>query len=148
MRCGPRARRSQAQKAPPRRSGGAEAVATGNNDWRPTNNDENLRAALCVATPTIRVCCAAFGSSRDTRKIGGTPMRAFIGQQRYLCKDRGLSFTNTPARGKPLALKAAAVLLYISGGAPGRVGVRAKKHQRNGSPLLGHTDYSCPSRLV
>src|SRR5829696_880328 len=37
------------------------------------------------------------------------------GQQRYLCKDRGLNVTNTPARGKPLALKAAAVLLYVSG---------------------------------
>ena len=37
------------------------------------------------------------------------------GQQRYLCKDCGLNFTDTPPRGKPLALKAAAVLLYISG---------------------------------
>src|SRR3712207_9237736 len=37
------------------------------------------------------------------------------GQQRYLCKDCGLNFTNTPSRGKPLALKAAAVLLYVSG---------------------------------
>src|SRR4051794_37411614 len=37
------------------------------------------------------------------------------GKQRYRCKDCGLNFTNTPARGKPLALKAAAVLLYISG---------------------------------
>src|SRR3954454_18025574 len=37
------------------------------------------------------------------------------GQQRYLCKDCCLNFTNTPARGKPLALKAAAVLLYVSG---------------------------------
>ena len=37
------------------------------------------------------------------------------GQQRYLCKGCGLNFTNTPTRGKPLALKAAAVLLYISG---------------------------------
>ena len=37
------------------------------------------------------------------------------GQQRYLCKDCGLTFTNTPPRGKPLALKAAAVLLYVSG---------------------------------
>jgi transposase len=32
-------------------------------------------------------------------------------KQRYLCKDCGLNFTDTPARGKPLALKAAAVLL-------------------------------------
>src|SRR5215208_8329511 len=37
------------------------------------------------------------------------------GKQRYLCKSCGLNFTNTPARGKPLALKAAAVLLYVSG---------------------------------
>src|SRR5947209_17983425 len=36
-------------------------------------------------------------------------------KQRYLCKDWGLNFTDTLARGKPLALKAAAVLLYISG---------------------------------
>ena len=36
-------------------------------------------------------------------------------KQRYLCKGCGLNFTNTPARGKPLALKAAAVLLYVSG---------------------------------
>src|SRR5690349_21431497 len=37
------------------------------------------------------------------------------GKQRYLCKDCGLSFTDTPPRGKPLALKVAAVLLYVSG---------------------------------
>src|ERR687897_2991085 len=37
------------------------------------------------------------------------------GQQRSLCKGCGLNFTNTPARGKPLALKAAAVLLSVSG---------------------------------
>ena len=37
------------------------------------------------------------------------------GQQRYLCKDCGLNFTDTPPRGKPLVLKAAAVLLYVSG---------------------------------
>ena len=37
------------------------------------------------------------------------------GQQRSLCKGCGLTFTNTPARGKPLALKAAAVLLDVSG---------------------------------
>src|ERR1044071_5939047 len=36
-------------------------------------------------------------------------------KQRYLCKGCGLNFTNTPPRGKPLALKAAAVLLYVSG---------------------------------
>ena len=37
------------------------------------------------------------------------------GQQRSLCKGCGLNFTDTPPRGKPLALKAAAVLLYVSG---------------------------------
>src|SRR3954454_22829946 len=36
-------------------------------------------------------------------------------KQRYLCKACGLNFTDTPARGKPLAMKAAAVLLYVSG---------------------------------
>ena len=35
------------------------------------------------------------------------------GQQRYLCKGCGLTFTDTPTRGKPLALKAAAVLLDV-----------------------------------
>ena len=37
------------------------------------------------------------------------------GQQRYLCQGCGLNFTNTPPWGKPLALKAAAVLLSVSG---------------------------------
>jgi hypothetical protein len=37
------------------------------------------------------------------------------GKQRYLCKACGLAFTDTPARGKPLAMKAVAVLLYVSG---------------------------------
>ena len=37
------------------------------------------------------------------------------GKQRYLCKACGLNFTDTPARGKPLAMKAAAVRLYVSG---------------------------------
>ena len=37
------------------------------------------------------------------------------GQQRYLCKDCGLNFTDTLPRGKPLAMKATAVLLYVSG---------------------------------
>ena len=37
------------------------------------------------------------------------------GKQRYLCKGCGLNFTDTPLRGKPLAIKAAAVLLYVSG---------------------------------
>ena len=37
------------------------------------------------------------------------------GKQRYLCKGCGLNFTDTPAPGKPLAVKAAAVLLHVSG---------------------------------
>src|SRR5215218_5477453 len=37
------------------------------------------------------------------------------GQQRYLCKECGLNFTDTPPRGKPLALKAVAVVLDVSG---------------------------------
>src|SRR5215203_4966984 len=37
------------------------------------------------------------------------------GKQRHLCKDCGLNVTDTPARGTPLALKAAAVLLSVSG---------------------------------
>ena len=36
-------------------------------------------------------------------------------KQRYRCKDCGLNFTDTPPRGKPLALKAAAVLLSVRG---------------------------------
>src|SRR3954447_7826817 len=36
-------------------------------------------------------------------------------KQRYRCKACGLNFTDTPSRGKPLALKVAAVLLYVSG---------------------------------
>jgi hypothetical protein len=34
-------------------------------------------------------------------------------QQIYLCNSCKLNFTNTPACGKPLALKATAVLLYV-----------------------------------
>ena len=37
------------------------------------------------------------------------------GKQRYRCKACGLNFTDTPPRGKPLALKIVAVLLYVSG---------------------------------
>jgi len=34
------------------------------------------------------------------------------GQQRYRCKACGLNFTDTPTRGKSLALKVAAVLAF------------------------------------
>ena len=44
------------------------------------------------------------------------------GKQRYLCKSCGLNFTDTPASGKPLAMKAAAVLLYVSGLSMNRTG--------------------------
>jgi len=37
------------------------------------------------------------------------------GKQRYRCRACGLNFTDTPPRGKPLALKVTAVLLYVSG---------------------------------
>lgn len=37
------------------------------------------------------------------------------GKQRYRCRACGLNFTGTPPRGLPLAMKAAAVLLYLSG---------------------------------
>src|SRR5215212_2864682 len=35
------------------------------------------------------------------------------GKQRYRCKACGLNFTDTPPRGKPLALKVAAVVLEL-----------------------------------
>ena len=37
------------------------------------------------------------------------------GHQRYRCKACGRSFTRTPARGKPPAMRALAVLLYALG---------------------------------
>ena len=55
------------------------------------------------------LCCKRCGSARHVKN------GLMRGKQRYLCKECGLAFTNTPARGKPLALKAAAVLLYVSG---------------------------------
>ena len=55
------------------------------------------------------VCCKRCGSAKYVKN------GLMRGKQRYLCKACGLSFTDTPARGKPLALKAAAVLLYVSG---------------------------------
>jgi transposase-like protein len=41
------------------------------------------------------------------------------GRQRHLCKACGRSFTATPARGKPPAMKALAVLLHAPGDAQG-----------------------------
>jgi transposase len=57
----------------------------------------------------MEVRCKRCGSAKHVKN------GLMRGKQRYLCKDCGLSFTDTPARGKPLALKAAAVLLYVSG---------------------------------
>ena len=53
--------------------------------------------------------CKRCGSDEHVKN------RLMRNKQRYLCKGCGLNFTDTPARGKPLALKAAAVLLYVSG---------------------------------
>ena len=53
--------------------------------------------------------CKRCGSERQVKN------GLMRGQQRSLCKDCGLNFTDTPPRGKPLALKAAAVLLSVSG---------------------------------
>ena len=44
------------------------------------------------------------------------------GKQRYRCKSCGLNFTDTPAPGKPLAMKATAARLYISGLSMNRTG--------------------------
>ena len=57
----------------------------------------------------MEVCCKRCGSAKHVKN------GLMRGKQRYLCKTCGLTFTDTPARGKPLALKAAAVLLYVSG---------------------------------
>ena len=53
--------------------------------------------------------CKRCGSERQVKN------GLMRGRQRYLCKECVVGFTGTPARGKPLALKAAAVLLYVSG---------------------------------
>ncbi len=57
----------------------------------------------------MEVCCKRCGSAKHVKN------GLMRGKQRYLCKTCGLAFTDTPARGKPLAMKAAAVLLYVSG---------------------------------
>src|SRR4051794_33278778 len=46
---------------------------------------------------------------------GDEQSRMANGHQRYRCKACGRSFTATPARGKPPAMKALAVLLYALG---------------------------------
>src|SRR5215204_3896378 len=57
----------------------------------------------------MELCCKRCGSDEHVKN------GLMRGQQRYLCKACGLNFTDTPPRGKPLALKVAAVLLYVSG---------------------------------
>ena len=57
----------------------------------------------------MELCCKRCGSAKQVKN------GLMRGKQRYLCKACGLTFTDTPPRGKPLALKAAAVLLYVSG---------------------------------
>jgi transposase len=57
----------------------------------------------------MELCCKRCGSAKQVKN------GLMRGQQRYLCKGCGLNFTDTPPRGKPLALKAMAVLLYVSG---------------------------------
>ena len=53
--------------------------------------------------------CKRCGSGEHTKN-------GFMrGKQRYRCRACGLNFTATPPRGKPLALKVTAVLLYVSG---------------------------------
>ena len=44
------------------------------------------------------------------------------GHQRYMCRDCGRQFTDTPPRGKPEAVKIMALLLYISGLSQLRIG--------------------------
>src|SRR5690242_13395789 len=57
----------------------------------------------------MELCCKRCGSAEHVKN---GLMRT---KQRYRCKACGLNFTDTPPRGKPLALKVAAVLLYVSG---------------------------------
>ena len=55
------------------------------------------------------LCCKHCGSGTFVRNGMAN------GQQRYRCKACGRNFTATPARGKPPAMKALAVLLYALG---------------------------------
>ena len=71
------------------------------------------------------------------------------GQQRSLCKGCGLTFTHTPARGKPLALKAAAVLLSVSGLSMNRTAKRlgvSTPPSRRGSSRSPRLTHKSPSR--
>ena len=56
------------------------------------------------------ICCKGCGSV-DLVKSG------FVrGHQRRLCKSCGMNFTDTPARGKPAAMKDLALAMYTVGG--------------------------------
>src|SRR3954467_7627945 len=57
----------------------------------------------------MELCCKRCGSEEHVKN------GLMRNKQRYRCKACGLNFTDTPPRGKPLALKVAAVLLYVSG---------------------------------
>src|SRR5687767_11896958 len=57
----------------------------------------------------MELCCKRCGSEEHVKN------GLMRNKQRYRCKACGLNFTDTPARGKPLAMKVAAVLLYVSG---------------------------------
>lgn len=57
----------------------------------------------------MEICCKRCGAS-DFRKNG-----IVRGHQRYHCHVCGCNFTMTPPRGKPLAMKALASLLYAMG---------------------------------
>ncbi len=55
------------------------------------------------------LCCKRCGRAEHLKN------GLIRGKQRYLCKACSLTLTDTPARGKPLAMKVVAVLLYVSG---------------------------------
>ena len=56
------------------------------------------------------ICCKGCGSDDLCRN-------GFVrGHQRYLCKSCGMNFTNTPARGKPAAMKDMALAMHTVGG--------------------------------
>ena len=56
------------------------------------------------------ICCKGCGSVDLVRS-------GFVrGHQRYLCKSCRMNFTNTPARGKPAAMKDMALAMHTIGG--------------------------------
>src|SRR4051812_40484499 len=65
--------------------------------------------SLSEEVPVTELRCKHCGSGSFVRNGMAN------GHQRYRCKACGRSFTATPARGKPPAMKALAVLLYALG---------------------------------